>query len=68
MVVQYGQNMNRPGVMPFAVGPTGNADRVTEENSPVTFLNPTSPLLNSPNKIGPADFAGWVQERATRGV
>ncbi len=65
MVVQYGQNMNRPGVMPFAVGATGNADRVTEEDSPVIFLNPASPLLTTPNKIGPADFSGWVQERAT---
>jgi hypothetical protein len=65
MVVQYGQNMNRPGVMPFAVGATGNQDRVTEEDSPVSFLNPTSPILTSPNKIGPADFTGWVQERAT---
>ncbi len=65
MVVQFGQNMNRPGVMPLPVGAAGNQDRVTEENAPVRILDPASPLLNVPNKIGPSDFAGWVQERAT---
>jgi len=29
----------------------------------VTFLAPDHPALNSPNKISPADFNGWVQER-----
>jgi hypothetical protein len=37
--------------------------RVTDPNSPVRFLAPDSPLLNSPNKITMADFQGWVQER-----
>jgi LmbE family N-acetylglucosaminyl deacetylase len=37
--------------------------RITDENSPVKFLNPNDPLLNRPNKIMPADFKGWVQER-----
>ena len=30
---------------------------------PVTFLAPDHPVLNTPNKITAADFAGWVQER-----
>jgi LmbE family N-acetylglucosaminyl deacetylase len=37
--------------------------RVTDENSPVTLLVPDHPAFNTPNKIGPADFTGWVQER-----
>ena len=37
--------------------------RVTDENAPVTLLAPEHPVLNSPNKITAADFAGWVQER-----
>jgi hypothetical protein len=37
--------------------------RVTDENSPVKFLKPNDPLLNTPNKITQADFKGWVQER-----
>jgi hypothetical protein len=51
--------------MPLMVGAAGNQDRVTEEDATVRILDPAAPLLNTPNKIGPADFAGWVQERAT---
>jgi hypothetical protein len=38
-------------------------DRVTEEDAPVTFLQPRHPLFNVPNKITQADFANWIQER-----
>lgn len=38
-------------------------DRVTVEESPVTILAPSHPLLTTPNAIGPADFQGWIQER-----
>ncbi len=37
--------------------------RVTDENSPVRLLRPDHPALSFPNKIGPSDFEGWVQER-----
>jgi hypothetical protein len=37
--------------------------RVTDENSAVTLLVPDDPVFNMPNRIGPADFTGWVQER-----
>ncbi len=37
--------------------------RITDEDSPVGFLKPDDPLLNTPNKITPEDFKGWVQER-----
>ncbi|MCH9659363.1 MAG: LmbE family protein, partial [Bacteroidetes bacterium] len=38
-------------------------DRVTDENAEVTILSPKHPALNTPNKISPSDFDGWVQER-----
>lgn len=38
-------------------------DRVTDEDSPMVILDATSPLLTTPNVIGPDDFKGWVQER-----
>jgi hypothetical protein len=64
MLVQY--VVNRGTIMP-EIGPyplTLSADRVTVENTPVTFLTPSAPVLNSPNKLTPADFAtGWVQEQ-----
>ena len=47
------------GPYPFKIG----RDRVTEEDAPMTFLNPQSRLLNYPNKITEADFSDWIQER-----
>jgi len=38
-------------------------DRITDETAAPTFLDPKDPLVNTPNKLGPADFDGWVQER-----
>ncbi|MBL1420597.1 MAG: PIG-L family deacetylase [Alphaproteobacteria bacterium] len=37
--------------------------RVTDENAAVTHLVPDHPLMNIPNKIGDADWAGWNKER-----
>jgi LmbE family N-acetylglucosaminyl deacetylase len=66
LIVQYGQGeMQRPGIMPYPITLQPRAERVTDENAPVTFTDPQSPLLNVPNKITPDDFKGWVQERAT---
>jgi hypothetical protein len=50
---------------PYSLSIQGQAPplRVTDENSPVTFLLPDHPALNVPNKITAADFSGWVQER-----
>jgi len=43
---------------------TISRNRVSEENAEVSFLNPTHPLLNTPNKISKDDFKGWIQERS----
>lgn len=45
---------------PFAI----SRNRVTEEDTKVTFLQPNHPVLNYPNKITEKDFEGWVQERS----
>lgn len=37
--------------------------RVTEEDAPITFINPIEPILLQPHAIGPDDFNFWVQER-----
>ena len=47
------------GPLPFEIG----RDRVTDEQAPVTFQDPKHPVFNFPNRLGPADFEGWVQER-----
>ena len=61
---QYGQyGMAQPGMLPYPITLARPADRVTEEDAAVTVLDPASPILNTPNRIGPADFDHWVQER-----
>lgn len=66
LIVQYGQGeMQQPGIMPYPITLKQPAERVTDENAPVTFTDPQSPLLNAPNKLTQDDFKGWVQERAS---
>ncbi|HEY1683489.1 MAG TPA: PIG-L family deacetylase [Tepidisphaeraceae bacterium] len=38
-------------------------NRVTDEKAPVTLLVPDHLAFTTPNRIVPADFDGWVQER-----
>jgi hypothetical protein len=65
VVVQYGQNeIQAPGLLPYPVTLARLAQRVTDERAPVRVLAPKDPLLTTPNRITPADFEGWVQERA----
>ena len=67
VVAQY----NRPrGLKTSQLGPydisiAGNAPqmRVTDEDSPVTFLAPEHLALTTPNRLGLDDFEDWVQER-----
>ena len=66
MVVQYQQgDIGRPGMAPFPLTFARPAARVTEEDAEVRVLRADSPLLTRPNRIGPADWNGWVQERST---
>ncbi|HEX3989205.1 MAG TPA: PIG-L family deacetylase, partial [Verrucomicrobiae bacterium] len=63
VIAQY----NRPtGLITTKLAPYDlhlSGDRVTDETAAVTFLTPENPVLNTPNKITEADFAGWIQER-----
>jgi LmbE family N-acetylglucosaminyl deacetylase len=52
---------NRPQLAPYKLL-LGN-ERVTDENAPITFIEPDHPLLNVPNKMGQDDFRDWIQER-----
>jgi len=65
LVVQYGQyEMTGPGMMPYPITIARPHDRVTDENAPVTVLDPSARAFTSPNKITQADYDGWVQERS----
>ncbi len=62
VVVQYNTLPAPPAdLFPFSL--RVSRDRVTDEEAPVRILAPEHPALTSPNRLGPADFAGWVQER-----
>ena len=39
------------------------AERVVDETDPVQLLDTSAPFLTAPNKITPADFNNWVEER-----
>ena len=67
VVEQYNtpNELRNPRLAPYGLtlSPNLPAHRVTNENAPVTLLLPDHPAFNTPNKITPADFEGWVQER-----
>lgn len=64
LVVQY-NTLGRE--LPEKLGPWPlklSRDRITEEDSPMSFEVPAGhPLVSAPNKLDPADFDSWVQER-----
>jgi LmbE family N-acetylglucosaminyl deacetylase len=54
------------GSSPFAPFPAVvTRQRITDETAPLRVLEPQHRLLTSPNRIGAADWEGWVQERGT---
>jgi len=63
VIVQYqtGEFTEADAPYPLAVG--NAAERVIDETDPVQLLAPDSPLLTTPNKITPADFDNWIEER-----
>ncbi len=64
LIVQYNQyRFSGSDLAPYPLEIARPHDRVTDETAPVRLLDPSHPILSWPNRIGPADFEGWVQER-----
>ena len=67
VIAQYnrpnGLKAQQLGPYPLSIAGPAPALRVTEEDAPVVFLAPDHAALTRPNRLGPADFVGWVQER-----
>jgi LmbE family N-acetylglucosaminyl deacetylase len=64
-IVQYNTN-NRVGPLSGLISPYPleiGRDRVTDETATMTPLSLVEPLMSAPNRLEPADFQGWVQER-----
>lgn len=54
-----------PPDSPYAPWPASvSSRRLTDETAKLELLVPASPLFTSPNRIGDADWSGWIQERA----
>ena len=51
---------------PYPYKLTARAAEVSEEDAPVTILEPLHPVFHWPNKITEADFNGWVEERGSK--
>jgi hypothetical protein len=61
LIVQYQQNdYVVRGLPPY---PAQMNSRVVDETAPVRVLAPSHAVFTFPNRIGPRDFDGWVQER-----
>ncbi len=67
VIAQYnrpnGLKADQLGPYPLSIEGPAPALRVTDETAPVTLLAPDHAAVNTPNKIAPTDFNGWVQER-----
>jgi LmbE family N-acetylglucosaminyl deacetylase len=64
VIVQYQQYpFIDGGFAPFPLTIDRPHDRVTDETAPVAPIDPADPVLTTPNRIGAADWEGWVQER-----
>ena len=49
---------------PYAPFPASvTSERISDETAAMRVLVPAHPLLTTPNRIGAADWEGWVQER-----
>jgi LmbE family N-acetylglucosaminyl deacetylase len=62
VVVQYQTMEFRAADAPFPLE-LGANEKVVDETAPVHLLDEQNPLLSAPNRISPADFNGWIEER-----
>lgn len=65
LVVQY-QTNSRLGPLTVELGPyplTIARGRVTDETAAMVPVDPKAKALTTPNRLGPDDYLGWVQER-----
>ena len=63
VITQYQTQEYDHNYGPYPLALSGDPEKVVEENEPVKILAPNDPVFNWPNKITPADFNNWVEER-----
>jgi hypothetical protein len=63
VIVQYQSPEYDHNYGPYPYALSRNAEKVVDETDPVTFPDAAHPLFAWPNRITPADFDGWEEER-----
>lgn len=63
LLVQYNSGEFDHGYGPYPYELGRSPEKVVDEHAKVTLTQPGQPVLNWPNRITPADFDGWVEER-----
>ncbi|MBT9330591.1 PIG-L family deacetylase [Paracidobacterium acidisoli] len=66
VIVQYQTPEFDHNFGPYPYTMTSDPEEVTDENSPVAILDPSSPVLSWPNRITEKDFQGWIEERGSK--
>ena len=67
LVVLYQTQEFVPSAMaPYRASLPRGAEEVSEEDAPVRLLDPSHPLLSTPNRISEADFDGWLEQRGSK--
>ena len=66
MIVQYNTPEFDHNYGPYPYKMTRRPEEVSEEDSPVTILGESDPVFHWPNRIGPSDFEGWVEQRGSK--
>jgi len=66
LVVQYQTQEYDKNFGPYPYTQGRGAEETSEEDAPVSILQPARPVFQSPNKISLADFEGWVEQRGSK--
>lgn len=66
LVVQYNTQEYDGNYGPYPYTMTARAEEISEEDSPVTILDPGNRVFQTPNRITPADFDNWVEQRGSK--
>ncbi len=66
LIVQYQTPEFDENFGPFPYEMGRRPEEVSEEDSAVTMLEPNHVLLTTPNRISPADFEGWFEQRGSK--
>ncbi|WP_031498998.1 PIG-L deacetylase family protein [Bryobacter aggregatus] len=66
LIVQYQTQEYDQNYAPFPYTQGRGAEETSEEDAPVTILAVDDPVFQTPNRIVPADFDGWVEQRGSK--